>query len=93
MIISGNDFTSTKQTVTIITGANSNMVNIPVADDSIVEGDDTFSIHLTVPSSLGSVVTIGTITSATVTIIDTTGKHITGHSDSSVVMVMYIIRN
>ena len=51
------------------------MVNIPVTVDSIVEGNETFSMSLTVPSSLGPGITTGTITSATVTIIDTTGKH------------------
>ena len=74
VIISGNDFTSTTQTVTITAGTNSSMVNIPVTDDSIVEGDETFSMSLTVPSSLGPGITTGTITSATITIIDTTSE-------------------
>ena len=73
-IPSGNDFTSTTQTVIIIAGTNSSMVNIPVTDDNIVEGDETFSMSLTVPSSLGPGITTGTIISATVTIIDTTGR-------------------
>ena len=66
-------------------------MNIPVTDDSIVEGDETFSMSLTVPSSLGPGITTGTITSATVTIIDTTGKcyHC---SDSSVVILCVEIR-
>ena len=50
-------------------------MNIQVTDDNIVEGDETFSMSLTVPSSLGPGITTGTITSATVTIIDTTGRH------------------
>ena len=75
LIPSGNDFNSTTQAVTITAGTNSSMVNIPVTDDNIVEGDETFSMSLTVPSSLGPGITTGTITSATVTIIDTTGKH------------------
>ena len=75
LIPSGNDFNSTTQAVTITAGTNSSMVNIPVTDDNIVEGDETFSMSLTVPSLLGPGITTGTITSATVTIIDTTGKH------------------
>lgn len=74
VIISGNDFTSTVQTVTIVAGTNSSMVNIPVTDDSIVEGDETFSMSLTVPSSLGPGIATGTITNATVTIIDTSSE-------------------
>ena len=62
------------QNVTITTGTNSSMVNIPVTDDSIVEGDETFSMSLTVPSSHGSGIRTGAITSATVTIIDTSSE-------------------
>ena len=50
-------------------------MNIPVTDDNIVEGDETFSMSLTVPSSLSPGIATGTITSAAVTIIDTTGQH------------------
>ena len=49
-------------------------MNIPVTDDNIVEGDETFSISLTVPSSLGPGITTGTITSAVITIIDTSSE-------------------
>ena len=68
------DFDSTPQNITITAGNNSSMVNIPVTDDDIVEGDETFSMSLTVPSSLGPGVRTGTITSATVTINDTTSE-------------------
>ena len=90
LIPSGNDFNSAIQTVTIIAGTNNSIVNIPVTDDDIVEGDEIFSMSLTVPSSLGPGIIIGTITSAIVTIIDTTGKYY--HcSDSSVsYLVMYV---
>ena len=49
-------------------------MNIQVTVDSIVEGEETFSMSLTVPSSLGPGITTGTITSATVTIIDTSSE-------------------
>ena len=70
----GFDFDSTPQNITITAGTNSSMVNIPVTDDDIVEGDETFSMSLTVSSSLGPGVRTGTITSATVTINDTTSE-------------------
>ena len=64
-------------------------MNIPVTDDNIVEGDETFSMSLTVPSSLGPGIATGTITSAAVTITDTTGKYY--HcSDSSAVILMFV---
>ena len=66
-------------------------MNIPVTDDNIAEGDETFSMSLTVPSSLGPVITTGTVTSATVIIIDTTGKCYQC-SDSSVVILCVEIR-
>ena len=62
------------QTVTITAGTNSSMVHIPVTDDNIVEGDETFSMSLTVTSSLGPGIRTGAITSATVTIIDTSSE-------------------
>ena len=74
VIISGNDFIPTVQTVTITAGTKSIMVNIPVTNDDIVEGDETFSMSLTVPSSLGPGIITGSITSATITIIDTSSK-------------------
>ena len=71
----GIDFNSATQTVTITAGTNSSMMNIPVTDDNIVEGDETFSMSVTVPSSLGPGITTGTITNATITIIDTSSEY------------------
>ena len=68
------DFDSTMLTITIVAGTNISTVNIPLTNDEIVEGDETFSMSLTVPSSLGPEITTGTVTSATVTIIDTTSE-------------------
>ena len=62
------------QVATITAGSNSGTADIPVTDDNIVEGDETFSMSLTVPSSLGPRIITGAITSATVTIIDTTSE-------------------
>ena len=43
-------------------------------NDKIVEGNETFSMSLTVPSSLGTGITTGYITTATATIIDTSSE-------------------
>ena len=59
VIILATDFDSTMQTVTIIAGTNSSMVNIPVFNDNIVEKDETFIMSLSVPSSLGHEITTG----------------------------------
>ena len=50
-------------------------MNIPVINDDIVEGVETFSMSLSVPSSFNPEVTTGTITSAAVTITDTTSEY------------------
>ena len=50
------------------------MVNILITDDNIVEEDETFSMSLSIPSSLAPGITTGAITSATVTIIDTSSE-------------------
>ena len=75
--ISGNniDFDSTTLNVTIVAGTNISTVNITLKSDDIVEGDEMFNITLSVPSSLDSRITTGTITSATVIIVDTTGEY------------------
>ena len=44
-----------------------------MTDDNIVEGNEMFRMSLNVPSSLGPEIIAGSITNATVTIIDTTG--------------------
>ena len=68
------DFNPTMQAVTIVAGTNSSEVNILVTNDNIVEGDETFRMSLSVPSSIGPGVKTGTITSANVTIIDTSSE-------------------
>ena len=78
MYVLGNniDYNSTTQTVTIIAGTNNSTVNVTVTDDNIVEGNETFSMFLTLPSSLGPRIMTGDITSATGIIIDTSGKYL-----------------
>ena len=44
-----------------------------MTDDNIVEGNEMFSMSLNVPPSLGPEIIAGSVTNATVTIIDTTG--------------------
>ena len=70
----GTDFNSTMQTVKLSAGSNISSVNISVKDDNIVEGNETFSMRLAIPSSLGPGIITGTITSATATIIDTSSE-------------------
>ena len=72
LIVLADDFDGTMQNVTIVAGANIGTVNIPVTNDKIVEGDEIFTTSLSVPSSLGPEISTGTVTSATLTIIDTT---------------------
>ena len=44
-----------------------------MTDDKIVEGDEMFTMSLNVSSSLAPGIIAGSVTNATVTIIDTTG--------------------
>ena len=69
-----SDFNSTMQAVTIVAGTNSSTMNVQVINDTIVEGDETFRMSLSVPSSLSPEIATGIITSATVAIIDTSGE-------------------
>ena len=72
--------------MTITAGTNKSIVNFSVTDDNIVEGNETFSMNLNVPSSLGPGIATGDITSATGTIIDTSRKL---HQDKFFVIVLY----
>ena len=75
MYIGNNiDFDSAPQNITITAGTNSSTIQITVINDNIVEGNETFIMSLTVPTSLGPGITTGAITSATATIIDTSSK-------------------
>ena len=77
ILIAGNniDFNSAMQTVTITSGSNSSTINIAVINDNIVEGDETFTMKLNVPASLGPGITAGGISMATANIIDTSSRH------------------
>ena len=66
------DFDSTTQTALITAGANSSTINITLRNDSIVEGDEIFTMNLMVPTSPG--ITAGDITMATATITDSTSR-------------------
>ena len=68
------DFDGTKKTVVIIAGTTGTTVNITVTNDTIVEGDETFTMSLTVPTSLQPGIVAGTLNSATGIIVDTTSK-------------------
>ena len=70
----GSDFTATSLTATIPAGATTTTVRVPVMSDNIVEGDEMFSMSLTVPSSLGPRIVAGSVTIATGIIVDSTGK-------------------
>ena len=49
-------------------------MRVAVTNDNVVEGDEMFTMSLNVPSSLAPGIVDGSVTSATVTIIDTTSK-------------------
>ena len=51
-------------------------VSVPVIDDDIVEGDESFSVMLNISSSVIKGIIAGVRNSATVIITDATGKYI-----------------
>ena len=72
-LIVGYDFNTTSLTATILPGITNTTVRVAVTDDNIVEGEEVFSMSLTVPSYLGPGIAAGLVTNATGIIIDTTG--------------------
>ena len=74
LTVEGDDFNVTPLTATFPARATNTTVRVAVANDNIVEGDEMFIMSLNVPSSLAPGIIAGSVTKATVTIIDTTSK-------------------
>jgi hypothetical protein len=72
---SGNDFTALSGTVTIVAGATTASISIPVINDILVEGNETVILTLTSVSS--GLATLGTPVTATNVIADNDAPFIT----------------
>ncbi|MEY2508152.1 MAG: hypothetical protein QOH01_2481 [Verrucomicrobiota bacterium] len=66
----GQDYTGGAGTLTFNSGETSKTISVPITDDAFVEGDENFIVTLSSPS-FGA--TIGTPSTATVTIVDNDG--------------------
>ena len=71
---SGTDFTALSGTVTILAGATTATISVPVIDDSLVEGDETVIVTLTGVSG-DPQISLGTTVADTVTISDNDSCH------------------
>ena len=49
-------------------------VSVPVSSDMILEGNEEFNLALTIPSSVGRGIELGSITTAVGVIMDSTSK-------------------
>ena len=67
------DYTSGPYTVTFPAGQTTATFNVPITDDTILEGDENFMLTID-ETSLPDDVTRGTPGEATVTIVDNDGK-------------------
>ncbi len=65
---SGADYTATTGTLSFAAGVTTQTITIPVVNDTIQEGDETFTVTLTNPT--GTAVSLGAPAVATVTIAD-----------------------
>ena len=71
--IAGSDYTSTSGTLTFNPGVTSQVINIPILNDSLNEADETFTLNLTTATNA----TLGTAKTATTTITDTLSASVT----------------
>jgi glucose/arabinose dehydrogenase len=62
----GSDFTTTNGTLTFAAGETRKTFTIPILNDTLQEGNETFSIGIQSPTGA----TLGTVTTSTVTIVD-----------------------
>ncbi len=66
--LDGSDYTSTNATLTFDPGVITKTITVPLSNDSLVEGDEAFSLSITNIS--GTAAVLGAYTNATVTIRD-----------------------
>ncbi|MFM6550162.1 MAG: Calx-beta domain-containing protein, partial [Microcystis panniformis] len=71
--IAVSDYTSTSGTLTFNPGVTSQVINIPILNDSLNEANETFTLNLTTATNA----TIGTAKTATTTITDTLSASVT----------------
>ncbi|MEI6332392.1 MAG: Calx-beta domain-containing protein, partial [Pseudanabaena sp. ELA645] len=69
----GSDYTSTSGTITFNAGITSQVINIPILNDSINEANETFTLTLSSPTNAN----LGVTTTATTTITDTLSTSVT----------------
>ncbi|MBD2322527.1 MULTISPECIES: Calx-beta domain-containing protein, partial [unclassified Desertifilum] len=67
----GQDYDNTPQTITFAANQTTATLTVPITDDDIFEGDETFTLSLANPSNNA---VIGAQSTATVTIIDNDGQ-------------------
>ncbi|WP_016951150.1 Calx-beta domain-containing protein [Anabaena sp. PCC 7108] len=78
--IAGSDYTGTTGTLTFNPGVTTQVINIPILNDSINEANETFTLTLTSPTNAS----LGTKTSTTTTITDTLVASVTTTLPSNV---------
>jgi len=71
--IAGSDYTSTTGTLTFNPGIITQVINIPILNDSLNEANETFTLNLTTATNA----TLGTAKTATTTITDTLSASVT----------------
>jgi uncharacterized delta-60 repeat protein len=71
--IAASDYTSTSGTLTFNPGVTSQVINIPILNDSINEANETFTLALSSPTNAN----LGTTTTVTTTITDTLTASVT----------------
>ncbi|MDB9473466.1 VWD domain-containing protein [Dolichospermum circinale CS-537/03] len=69
----GLDYTATNGTLTFAPGATSQVINIPILNDSLNEADETFTLTLSSPTNAS----LGAVTTVTTTITDTLTASVT----------------
>ncbi|XP_065917231.1 uncharacterized protein [Dysidea avara] len=89
-----SDVDLSRLTATIPAGATTTTVRVPVMSDNIVEGDEIFSMNLTVSKNLSPKIIAGSVTTATGIILDSsdiivrfTQTQYTGSEDTGFVLV------
>ena len=83
-----SDYSTVSQELVFPAGTSQRMIALPIIEDSVLEGIESFSVNLSVPASHAGVVLLGTDT-ATISIIDDDSKWV--HKNAECQYWYYIV--
>ena len=87
--LSSADYTAASGTLNFAVGETTKSITVAIVDDTVVEGDETFSVSLSNPQATPGAAELGSNTTDTVTIIDNDKASSGGGGATSPLMLLF----